>query len=164
MKKILIVICLSSILFLSSCSVVSDIGAILNDTAYAQDTADEIIDCFNKKDAEALNSLFCSYSKYDHDLHTQIELAFGLFDEDERVISYTVADKSPVETSIRDGEYTKKLFIPHINDVVTNTGDKYSIGFSAYEIYDEVKGKVGVITIALYDAEGNILAVIGANE
>ena len=157
MKKIMIVfIILIILLNFSGCSASEEIS---KDYQYIENISNEIIRCFNERDNMALSCLFCNDVKSNYNLEEDIAHAFENYNG--KAISYNITDKSAAEVSIRNGDYVKKLFIPHIENIVTDTEKQYTIGYSIYSVYENNINREGVVVIALYDGNDNLIATIG---
>lgn len=153
MKKVKILILVIIISFISACS--------FNNmkSNYIDNLSEKIIKCFDERDCEALKELFCDEIKINSELESEITDAFDKYNGIS--ISYNVTDKDLSESSMRDGKYVMKRYVPLINDIVTDEKNEYVIGFNTYEICEFKPSKEGVTILVLSDGEGNQLAVIG---
>ncbi len=160
MKKIMLVfVILISLFTFSGCSALKEIDM---DHQYIENISNEIIRCFNEKDSISLSCLFCNDSRINCNLENDIVNAFKKYKG--KAISYNITGKNASEVSVRNGEYTKQLFIPHIENIVTDTQNQYTIGYSIYSVYENNTNREGIVVIALYDENDNLLATIGEVE
>lgn len=157
MKKLMAVfIILITLLNFPGCSALVESDT---DYQYVENISNEIIRCFDEKDSKAFSNMFCNDVKNNCNLEKEIAYAFKKYTG--RAISYTITDKSASEVSVRNGKYTKKLFIPHIENIVTDSEKQYTIGYSIYSVYENNKNREGIVVIALYDENDNLIAAIG---
>ena len=145
---IIVVVILISTLF-SSCNA---------EPSYIRVQSDEIIRCFDEKDAEGLKALFCQNSIDYYDIDSEIQNAFNLYEG--QSVSHTL-NFYGWSSGMQEGIWYDKHYTPEIRNIKTNCGKEYTIGFCVYEVYEKDEGKVGICVIALRDDNGNQLAAIG---
>lgn len=154
------------ILFVSLCLSGCGISQIFDETfeeldsdnLYVENMSQEIVRCFDEKDAESLKELFSYNIQGEYDLDSQIESAFNLYNGKSQ--SYYVTEKS-WEGSIRDGVFYDKHFTPKIKDIVTDEGMTYSIYYLTYYIYEEDERRIGITALGLMSDNQTELARIG---
>lgn len=151
-KLVFITVILISIVF-SGCNA---------EPSYIKVQSDEIIRCFDEKDAEGLKALFCQNSIDYYDIDSEIQNAFDLYEG--QSVSYKMNSKGGWSGGMQEGIWYDKHYTPEIRNIKTNCGKEYTIGFCTYEIYESDAGKVGICVIALRDDNGNQLAAIGGFE
>ncbi len=147
------------LIFITLCLVT---GCSVFESAYAETIGEKIITSFDNKDAEKLSDLFCDEIKSKATLSQEIESAFLAYKGSS--VSYNITDKGCVEESLREGRTVMKRYVPHIDNIVTDDGNEYYIGFSAFEICEYNSDKVGISILVLYDKNGNQLAIIGGSD
>lgn len=145
---IIVVVILISTLF-SSCNA---------EPSYIKVQSDEIIRCFDEKDAEGLKALFCQNSIDYYDIDSEIQNAFDLYEG--QSVSHTL-NLYGWSGGMQEGIWYDKHYTPEIRNIKTNCGKEYTIGFCSYEIYESDAGRVGIGVIGLQDEEGDVIAVIG---
>jgi hypothetical protein len=167
MKKHLGVFILLITLFLTGCSLGTesldfDFGTDYSHhlvTDYSYNLSAEIIRCFNEKDSEGLKSLFCTNTQNYYNMDSEILNTFNCYNGVSE--SYSVKYASRAGDAYKDGKMYDEHFRPKITNIVTDTGNIYSIEFTAYSVHDYDPGWVGIGVIVLYDSEENVIAVIG---
>ena len=142
----------------SGCRLIDDIADDLENSQSAVGGKNglEIIRCLNEHDSEALKELFCELMKRTHDLDSEIENAFGVFDT-------PITKFDPIlvggEKKNRDGVIIYNYASSSIHNVVS--GEKtYTIFLSTY-IVNENKNLVGVTCIDIYNADDELICSIG---
>ena len=154
------------ILFVSLCLSGCGISQIFDETfeeldsdnLYVENMSQEIVRCFDEKDAESLKELFSYNIQDEYDLDSQIESAFDLYNGKSQ--SYYVTDKSWAG-GISDGIFYDKHFTPKIKDIVTDEGMTYSIVYLTYYIYEEDERRIGITALGLMSDNQTELARIG---
>lgn len=147
-KLVFITVILISIVF-SGCNA---------EPSYIKVQSDEIIRCFDEKDAEGLKALFCQNSIDYYDIDSEIQNAFDLYEG--QSVSHTL-NLYGWSGGMQEGIWYDKHYTPEIRNIKTNCGKEYTIGFCTYEIYESDAGRVGIGVIGLQDEEGDVIAVIG---
>jgi len=120
----------------------------------AQDTAEEIMNCFIAKDENALYSILSPKIQNSSRTKEEIRIAFDFIDGE--IISYDLpTDTGGGGHSIREGKIVSDNMTPRIYNVITNSGKRYTIGFQYFLIFEEDENVVGVYTmlISLMDDE-----------
>ncbi len=153
--KLLILVLVLPVL-LSGCGAKKQIN---QDYEYIEEIGNQIVRCFDEKDAEGLKAMFSLSSHKNCNLDEQIENAFEKYEG--KSVSFVTTNRSIMESSMREGKYTKKHFVPQIDDIVTDTSNEYVIGFALYQVYENWPEKEGIIVVVLRDSQENELAVIG---
>lgn len=128
------------------------------DNLYVKNMSQEIVRCFDEKDAESLKELFSSDIQDEYDLDSQIEYAFSLYNGKSQ--SYYVTEKR-WEGTIIDGTFYDKYFTPRIKNIVTDEGMTYSIYYLTYYIYEGDEGRIGITALGLMSDSQTELAGIG---
>ena len=150
-KLVFITVILISIVF-SGCVTKKDPSSI-------KVQSEEILRCFDEKDAEGLKSMFCQNSIDYYDIDSEIQNAFDLYEGES--VSYKIYSNGGWSGGYDNGICVDKHSTPEIGNIKTNCGKKYTIGYCTYEVYEKDEGKVGICVIALRDDNGNQLAAIG---
>ena len=150
MKRTIVAILIMSI-FLCGCST--------SNSSSLKHISDEIVRCFDEKDAEGLKSMFCRNSIVYYDIDSEIQNAFDLYEGES--VSYKIYSNGGWSGGYDNGICVDKHSTPEIKYIKTNCGKEYTIGFCTYEIYESDAGRVGIGVIGLQDEEGNEIAVIG---
>ncbi len=109
------------------------------DNLYVENMSQEIVRCFDEKDAESLKELFSFDIQDEYDLDSQIEYAFSLYNG--KYQSYYVTKKRWAGTII-DGTFYDKYFTPRIKNIVTDEGMTYYIYYLTYYIYERDEGRI----------------------
>ncbi len=159
-KLVFITVILISIVF-SGCVTINNKPSN-NKPSYIRVQSDEIIRCFDEKDAEGLKALFCQNSIDYYDIDSEIQNAFDLYEGES--VSYKIFSNGGCAGGMQDGIWYDKHYTPEIRYIKTNCGRGYAIGYCTYEVYEKDEGKVGICVIALRDDNGNQLAAIGGFE
>ena len=150
MKRTIVAILLMSI-FLCGCST--------SNSSSLKHISDEIVRCFDEKDAEGLKNMFCRNSIVYYDIDSEIQNAFDLYEG--QSVSYKIYSNGGWSGGYDNGICVDKHSTPEIRNIKTNCGKKYTIGYCTYEVYEKDAGRVGIGVIGLQDEEGNEIAVIG---
>ena len=127
--------------------------------SYLKTQSDEIVRCFDEKDAESLKNLFCTNSQNYYDLDTEIQNAFDLYDGKSE--SYKINAKGGWAGGYDDGVCVDRHNSPTIENIKTCEEKEYNISYCVYQIYKDDGGREGIGVIGLYDKEWNLLAGIG---
>jgi hypothetical protein len=112
----------------------------------AEETQNEIMECFTSKDSEKLKEMFCTYvQQNDEKLDEEIQAAFDFLDGE--IVSYDEAfsDFGGGESD-ESGWKTQSCFAKTTN-VITTQGTNYTIEFAGYLIYRDNIEKQGVFWI-----------------
>lgn len=141
------------------CVVFSSCGIIKQEPSYLQEQSAEIVRCFDEKDVEGLERLFCQNANDNYDLESEIKKAFEKYEGCSK--SYMVNSKGGWAGGYDDGVCVDRHNSPEIESIITDEEKEYNIGFCIYQIYEKDQGRVGISVISLRDSEGNELAVIG---
>jgi len=151
-KKIFFIVTALSLFFilgLKGCSEQNDAAETTPKFQIANEVAQEIMDCFINKDEEALYSLLSpSAREYEH-TSEQIKEAFDLIDGE--IISYGL----PIDI----GKTTSENMSPCIENIKTDSGEKYSIEFQYSFAADENTGEwqgVCLIFVSWIDENSNV--------
>ena len=131
---------------------------IKEDNDYVKNMCNEIVRCFDERDASSLKDLFSINIRNEYDLDSQIENAFGMYKGKSQ--SFYIYDRS-WEGGYRDGIFYDKHFTPTIKEIVTDEGETYSIGYLTYYIFEKDKGEIGITALGLVDEDGKEIARIG---
>ncbi len=110
-------------------------------TEQAKEMQTKIIQCFINKDKETLKSLFSEYVREDYDLNNQIDTAFNFIDG--KIVKYD----SP--TSMACGSFDIKGYNGNTDNIITEKGTKYSIGFKGWLTNDKEHKKIGVLFVEI---------------
>lgn len=103
----------------------------------------QIMECFKNKDKEKLKSLFSKYAIDNCNLDKQIDEAFDFIDGE--IISYD----EPFPSAC--GSLDKKSYGAETENIKTDKGAEYSIGFQGWLTNNEKSDEVGVMFIEVDD-------------
>jgi len=116
----------------------------------AQLQSEAIIEHVVNKDKEALKEMFCEHVKNTHDLDAEIETFLDTIDGE--IVSYDHPRGYRGGGSIREYEgVVEQLLYGRIDNIKTNEGRVYTIGFDSYEVCNEHPDYVGVCYIRIVD-------------
>lgn len=130
-------------LVLPGCSPSHDNEEYITPDEQAKIWADQVIECFVNRDADALKNLFCENMQNQYVLEEQIQELFAFIDEE--IVSYDEPRGSVsggVSTEV-DGIVEKAVW-GEIRNVVTEDGVVYQITLSGYVIYKEDENNIGL--------------------
>jgi hypothetical protein len=119
-----------------------------------------IVRCFNKNDAAGLKALFCDElsSKYEH-LNGEILAGMDLIKG--KIVHYKRTSNR--DSAAKAGGHVYYAYItPMLENVVTDTGDEYTINFGFYLANDKMPSTVGLLFIQIIDKDHNSLITIGS--
>lgn len=158
MKKSFCLIFILIATLFSGCVFASAREELKNEKRYMQSRSDEIIRCFDEKDADGLKSMFCLNDQSNPYLKEEIENAFSRYEGTS--VSYEHFD---VGTSggTDYGVCVDKHFSAEIRDIVTTADSTYEIVYGEYMIYKADEKEIGIVFITLVDSNGEIVAKIG---
>lgn len=119
----------------------------------AKKIANQVIKCINDKDAEGLKNLFSKNVIQSYDLDKDIEYLFEIFEG--KIISYDDFTSGSGSEITNYGKQTFLTIEPWINNVETDVGKVYEIGFFVYVINDEKPEMVGISGLKVIAENGS---------
>ena len=121
---------------------------------YATEQGKYIMECIVNKDKEGLKSVFSKHIAETHDLDKEIDEFFEFIDGE--IISYDEPEGYEGGYTMRDGGYTEKELYGEIDNIKTDKGKTYSIGYQSYSIYKSKESYVGVRIVNIRDEDTRI--------
>ena len=118
----------------------------------AREVAQDIMGCFIDEDEERLFSLLSQPAQEFHRTKEQIQEAFDLVEGE--IISYELPDGTGGGgREVENGVVTADNMTPRINNVITDSGKKYTISFQYFLIFEDDRSVEGLdnIIISLLD-------------
>ena len=115
----------------------------------ATEQSEYIMECIVNKDKEGLKSIFSKHVAETHDLDEEIDELFEFIDGE--IISYDTPEGNEGGYTRRDGEYTEKELNGHTENIKTDNGKIYRVGFMMYQICKSNPDFVGVDLIVIAD-------------
>jgi len=118
----------------------------------AREVAQDIMGCFIDEDEERLFSLLSQPAQEFHRTKEQIQEAFDLVEGE--IISYELPDGTGGGgREVENGVVTADNMTPRINNVITDSGKKYTICFQYFLIFEDDRSVEGLdnIIISLLD-------------
>ena len=137
------------VLTLTGCSFIDGEEEYQTPKEYATEQAEYIMECIVNQDKEGLKSVFSKYISETHDLDKEIDEFFEFIDGE--IVSYDEPIGREGGASLAYGEYREKELNGHIENIITNKGEKYLVSFMMYQIYKVNEDKVGVKRITIVD-------------
>ena len=117
---------------------------------YAEKQAEKLMQEIIKKDKEGIKSLFSKQMKQAQGFDKEIEGLLEFIDGE--IISYDMPFGNMHGGTTKPGEgYVVQRISGEINNVKTDKGGNYTIGFMSYYIYDENEDLIGINTISVID-------------
>ncbi len=151
--KISIVIIMVLSIFLTGCSLNLDIWDFTDNSSEKltpKQIMEEILDCFEKKDAERLKSLFSEKANSNEDdLNNEISEAFDFFKGNVVSVGHVYGDRFTAETREEYG-ITKKNILGEANDIEMDNGKVYTIAYAGWEIFKADETALGVNAVTVY--------------
>lgn len=117
----------------------------------------KVLDCFSEEDGTALKALFCAKTKGLEDLDEQIQTGFDLFKG--KVVSF---NEDLLGAGGKSTEYGKIVKLDRswpVEDIVTDSGDKYEIYINQNVIYEDDKNKEGVTDMTITSSDGTKIQI-----
>lgn len=121
--------------------------------------SNEVLRCFDERDAEGLKALFCERVQNSSDFDKEIEKAMGFFEGN--IVSYNDYFRGREGEAINDGKITDKHFVPVITDIKTDTNATYQITFHFYTIYADDDQRIGITTFVIANENTDSVCEIG---
>ncbi len=150
-KTCLILLAFICVITFSGC----DIGVIarnvqerLSEWQTLDEESELIMQCFNNKDVNKLEDMFCEYTGTVCDLSAQISDAFDCI-EGKILPSYHCVRAGMDGSKESDGTFSSNLYHCEIRDIKTDIGKKYEILFTRTFINDSCPEEIGIIQIYL---------------
>lgn len=120
--------------------------------------SEALLECFERKDRDALKNLLCEKTRALEDINEQIEAAFALFEGE--VVSFDRDDiEGPEERSKENGVLTKHSLQWSICEIKMDTGSRYTISVNKYRVNKEDSEKEGITELVLTGEKGEEAAV-----
>jgi len=114
----------------------------------AQDTAEEIMNCFIAKDENALYSILSPKIQNSKKTKEEIRIAFDLIEGE--IVSYDLpTDTGGGGRSVKDGKVVSDNMTPSVYNIMTSLDKRYEIGFQYFLIFEEDKDVEGIYTIII---------------
>lgn len=104
----------------------SEISARASERFQLHQQSDVIVECFNNKDIDTLEEMFCEYRKTNCDLHEQIENAYNCIDG--KIVSYNFVNDG-MSGGTENGRYTENDYALQLKNIKTDTGKEYIIRY-----------------------------------
>ena len=120
-------------------------------TEYAIEQSEYIMECVVNKDKEGLKSVFSKYIAETHDLDKEIDEFFEFIDGE--IVSYDAPDGHEGGYTMEDGGYKVKELYGEIDEIKTDKGRRYSIGYQLYYIYITNEKREGISVITIIDED-----------
>jgi len=121
---------------------------------YATEQSEYIMECIVNKDKEGLKSVFSKHIAETHDLDKEIDEFFEFIDGE--IVSYDEPEGHEGGYKMKEGEYTEKKLYGEIDNIKTDKGKTYSIGYQSYSIYKSNEEYVGVRIVNIRDEDTRI--------
>ena len=154
MKKIIV--------FLSTILLFNLVGCENSKLKIAQEVAQEIMEVFVAEDIEALYSLLSHNAQNYPNIREQIREAFDFIDGE--IISYELpTDTGGGGKDIKHGKVTHENITPWIENIETDSGKMYLIGFRYDLVFESDKNAEGLgnIMIDLLDERKRMVERLG---
>ena len=157
MKKILAIICIISISFLTACNLDDFAGdweydphKSRGDSDYGKTIIDEVIRCFDEDDVDALVDMFSDEQKNKYNLERQIKKAMEVYNG--KSVSCDEYSFCVTGANVYYGYYSSKCGEAEYSSVVMDSGEEYCIIVGIYLVEDDDPSKVGLTHIVIKDA------------
>ncbi|MGN0632544.1 MAG: DUF5104 domain-containing protein [Oscillospiraceae bacterium] len=145
MRRILVLL-LSMSIVLTSCSFpFSSKENTPGRVELAEQTQNEIMDCFLNKDSEGIINLMSPYVQQNYALDTEIEEAFEYIDGE--IVSYDEPKFGASAAASDESGWVRYGYHGSTENVITDKGTEYTISFKGWCIYRDDASKVGVYRI-----------------
>lgn len=156
-KLIYIILICSAFLFLQGCSFIQYRLNLLElevnrAKKYQLEITNNVLDCFNEKDTDALKSLLCAKTLELSDIDEQIQACFDLFQG--KVISFDDNLMGYEGESIESGKTTRLERAWDVKDIVTDEDNEYEIYIYTYIINENDKDKEGISDLTVTCSDG----------
>ncbi len=156
-KLIYIILVCSVFLFLQGCSFIQYRLNLLElevnrAKKYQLDLTNDVLNCFNEKDTDALKSLLCAKTQGLSDIDNQIQACFDLFKG--KVISFDDNLMGYEGESVESGHTTRLERSWNVKDIVTDEDKEYEIYLYTYVINENDKDKVGISDLTVTCSDG----------
>ena len=144
-----LVILLLAVIMLTGCSYVEKKKNYQPPLEIATEQSEYIMECVVNKDKEGLKSVFSKHIAETHDLDKEIDEFFEFIDG--KIVTYDEPVGREGGAIIYYGEYREKELYGWTENIMTDTGKKYSISFMIYQVHKNNEDKVGVNRITIND-------------
>ena len=146
---------LSVILLLTACNIAdekidgNDESKRQYEIEYVTEKGQYIMECVMNKDKEGVKKVFSKHVTEICNLDKEIDDLFMFFDGE--IISYDDPKEHGGGYILSDGEYVEKEVGGRVNNIKTDTGRKYYLFFSSYQVCRNNKDYEGVEYILIVD-------------
>ncbi len=156
-KFIYIILICSIFLFLQGCSFIQYRLNLLElevnrAKKYELELTNDVLNCFNEKDTDALKTLLCAKTQDLTDIDEQIQACFDLFKG--KVISFEDNLMGYEGESVESGHTTRLERAWKIKDIVTDEDKEYEIYIYTYVINEKDKDKEGISDLTVTCSDG----------
>ncbi len=124
----------------------------------AEVLVNQVFECLNNEDIEALKELFSNNISAAHDLDEEIADLYKFFDG--KIVSYDEFDSGSSRENIRSGKQTLLVISPWIENVSTDCNKTYEVRVCAYIVCEEDKDEVGIAGLKII-AEDETECLVG---
>ncbi len=157
MKKILAIICIISISFLTACNLDDFAGdweydphKSRGDSDYGKTIIDEVIRCFDEDDVDALVDMFSDNDKKDSRLKNEIKKAMEVYNG--KSLSCESYTYETISSHAYYGYYSFKQSELEYKNVYMDTGDEYRLIVEICLVDDDEPDNIGLSRIRIEDA------------
>ncbi len=157
MKKILAIICIISISFLTACNLDGFAGdweydphKSRGDSNYGKTIIDEVIRCFDEDDVDALVDMFSDEQKNKYNLERQIKKAMEVYNG--KSVSCDVYSYETISSHVYYGYYSFKHSELEYRSVLMDSGEEYHISVCVTLVDDDEPSSLGLTDIIIRDA------------
>ena len=119
----------------------------------------KVIEFFDNKDKEGIKALFASQIKQNHNIDTQIDRAFEIYDG--KSVSYDVHAGGIANSAKTDDTYTFLVFDGKLKNIKMDNSKSFSIWIFRCVVNDDDPDEIGLTRITLCREDGVNLAPIG---
>ena len=148
MKRLVILLL---VVMMTGCSYIEKKSNYQPPLEIATEQSEYIMECVVNKDKEGLKSVFSKHIAETHDLDKEIDEFFEFIDGE--IVTYDEPEGHEGGYSIEYGEYIEKKLSGDIDNVKTDKGKTYSIGYQSYYIYKSNEDYIGVGIINIVDED-----------
>ena len=149
------IIILLAVLVLTGCSVTNKTDEKKEEyqspKEYATEQSEYIMECIVNKDKQGLKSVFSEHISETHDLDKEIDEFFEFIDGE--IVSYDEPEGYEGGYTMEYGKYKEKELYGEIDNIKTDKGKTYSIGYQSYYIYISNESREGINVISIIDED-----------